>query len=463
MLKHFVFNLKPIVRHDTMAGKNYLVAPMVMLTEGVHCGTEGAGYYPANILKKNPGVWNMKPIVVYHPQINGQGVSACDPQILSNRQVGVILNTKWKDGKLKAEAWLEEERCKAVDNRIYDAITNEAMMELSTGLVADVDENEGEWENERYDWAITNIMPDHLALLPDKQGACSIKDGAGFLRLNEAKGDVNKIKEMINEISHGIIRDALYSILKQKSDTAWIEAVYNEFFIYEDGGQLYKQDYKEVNNEVTFDGDPVVVKRIVEYRTEDGTFVANTNVKKGSDMNKEKVVQSLIDNEMTKWTEKDKEYLMNQDEEVLANFAPIEAVVESTTSTESEDTEVVANEPEKNVTNEPPKKKTVEEFINNDVPEEFRDMLMSGVAAHQAAKSQLVTKIMANERNKFTKEQLMTKKLDELKNIANLAVTEVKKPSEQPDNYFGAGIEPVDVVMNEDESPPPLPQLTFSK
>jgi len=183
-----VTNFTGNVRNDTMEGRDFLVAPMIMMVEGVHEGSEGPLYYPATELQKTPAIWNHKPVVVYHPQERGQGVSACDPDILTNRKVGVIMNTTFEDGKLKAEAWLEVDRMNKVDERIATAIENNETMELSTGLFTDNEEVEGEWNGESYIAIARNYRPDHLALLPDIKGACSIEDGAGFLRLNE-EGD----------------------------------------------------------------------------------------------------------------------------------------------------------------------------------------------------------------------------------------------------------------------------------
>ncbi|GAG82219.1 unnamed protein product, partial [marine sediment metagenome] len=67
-------NFTGITRYDTMEGREYLVAPMIMIVEGVLNGSEGAGLYPADELSKTPQVWNHKPVVVYHPQENGVGI-----------------------------------------------------------------------------------------------------------------------------------------------------------------------------------------------------------------------------------------------------------------------------------------------------------------------------------------------------------------------------------------------------
>jgi hypothetical protein len=184
-MQNVTCNLMPtLVRHDTMEGKDYLVVPMVMLTEGVHKGSEGPLYYPKDELSKTPAVWNHKPVVVYHPEINGVGVSACQPEILTNHKIGVVMNTHWeqKSGRLKSEAWIDPSRADAVDPRIMEAINNNTVMELSTGVFVDSESDQGVWGKEQYVGVARNYRPDHLAVLPDKIGACSIKDGAGFLR-----------------------------------------------------------------------------------------------------------------------------------------------------------------------------------------------------------------------------------------------------------------------------------------
>ena len=140
-IQQITTNLAPAVRHETLNGKEHLVVPMVMITHGVHAGSNGPLYYPAKELAKLPVVWNMKPVVVYHPQANGQGVTATDPDVLAKQSVGVIMNTSWDAdaGKLRAEAWLDRDRLQAVDNRVLQAIEANSVMEVSTGLFTEND------------------------------------------------------------------------------------------------------------------------------------------------------------------------------------------------------------------------------------------------------------------------------------------------------------------------------------
>lgn len=171
-----------MVRNETLEGKQYKAIPMVMLKEGVLNGSNGPTFYPAKEVSKAPAGWNMKPVVVYHPTVNGQGISATEQHVIENQKIGLIMNTHWKDGALKAEAWIDVEKANRVDSRVMESIRNNEMMEVSTGLYSDTEVNFGTYMDRDYGKVASNYVPDHLAVLPDKKGALSIEDGAGLLR-----------------------------------------------------------------------------------------------------------------------------------------------------------------------------------------------------------------------------------------------------------------------------------------
>ena len=53
------------------------------------------------------------------------------------------------------------------------------MMEVSTGLFSEIEPKPGVFKGRHYKGVVRNLRPDHLAILPDSIGACSIADGAG--------------------------------------------------------------------------------------------------------------------------------------------------------------------------------------------------------------------------------------------------------------------------------------------
>jgi hypothetical protein len=259
MFQRITFNLEKGVpkRYETLEGRQYLVVPTVMITEGVHAGSQGPMYYSPTELSKNPAVWNHKPIVVYHPTLNGDGISACDPAIVEHQKIGLLFNTEW-DGRLKTESWLDVEKVKAVAPVILDSILNDQMVEVSTGLYQDPDMTPGVWNDKPYNGSVRNIMPDHLAVLPDEKGACSIADGAGFLR--NADGGT---------LSYDDIRQQICCLLNDGKSygDCYVTDLYPKYAIYcEDWSEdkYYKINYKLKAGKVVLDGEKEKVTRTSE-------------------------------------------------------------------------------------------------------------------------------------------------------------------------------------------------------
>jgi hypothetical protein len=452
-------NRAGVVRNATMEGRDYTVVPMVMIVEGVLSGSEGALYYPAEELAKVPGVWNHKPVVVYHPEIAGKGISACAPEILTAQKIGVIMNTTFKAGKLKAEAWIEPERANIVDTRIMDAINNNQVMELSTGLFTENESTPGEFSGKPYTAIARNYRPDHLAVLPDMVGACSIEDGAGFLRLNSAglsddqKKAMKQVEDLLairqNELSHDDVYSRLSELITAKypgtvdTGSAWIKEVFADHFIYSSKSKLYKQDYAiDKSESVSLVGLPVEVQRKISY----DPIVAVKNQRE-KEMEKKEIVDGLIAN--TAWVEEDREFLMTLNEAQLAKLVPAE---------KKEDEEVKDETP---VTDNAAPVATVASFIAN-APKEIQEVLRDSITTHNQRKAELVATITANKRNTFKPGDLINMGIGELTAIANLAA-----PVETPEaaahrSAVFMGMAPITNATGDTEALE-LPVMNFGK
>ena len=485
--QHIISNFKPIVRHDTMEGREYLVAPMVMMVEGVHQGSSGPLYYPALELSKTPEVWNHKPVVVYHPTENGQGISACSPEILTNRKIGLIMNASFEDGKLKAEAWLDVERTKKVDNRIWDAIEANQMMELSTGLFTDLQETEGEWNEEKYTAVAINYRPDHLAVLPDLVGACSVADGAGFLRVNSTANGKEAVSILIdistmedkqfllnlspknleglarvirNELSFDDTRQLIYSKLNETNQDVWVEAIFDTYFIYQKNGGFKKQEYKiDKKNKISFEGLPKDVQKVVTYNEDKSQN--KSNVRKETIMDKKTKVDALIAHEGTQFKEEDRESLMAMEESILDKLTPVMSKKEpetapaaNTTFEKKESESATPSTPAANA-----KPITAKEYIEQ-APLDIQRVLQNGIRVYEAEKKRLINIITSNERNPYTEEQLKGKDVDELRNIAILANSSSKKSEEDLFPIFNGQQDP---ITNKVMEPMGLPVVNFEK
>lgn len=177
-------------RNERLDGVNYLVAPVVLLVEGVHRGSAGPVFYPLNELQAFPGSWDGRPVTLQHPEIDGQPVAASSPEAMNLFNLGMLFNTTFDPelGGLRSEVWLNVDRARRIAPDVLEAMQNGAPLEVSTGLWFETQGGPGAWGNEQYETTATKFRPDHLALLPGAVGACSISDGCG-LRANKEKGE----------------------------------------------------------------------------------------------------------------------------------------------------------------------------------------------------------------------------------------------------------------------------------
>ena len=164
------------IEKKMLEGRQHLVVPVVMIRVGTWDGSGGPIYYPADVLENSAQHWNGKPAVVYHPEMFGDGYAG-HPEIFNRQKVGTVFNAHFDGDKLRAECWLDVERLQIVDSRVLVALQKRRAVGVSTGLV-------GFDSGEKRDGAtvLERILPDHLAILPDQRGACSLADGAGLLK-----------------------------------------------------------------------------------------------------------------------------------------------------------------------------------------------------------------------------------------------------------------------------------------
>jgi hypothetical protein len=466
-LQSIITNLRPTFREEELEGRPHLVVPVVMMTEGVHNGSGGPIYYPADELKRACPAWNHKPIIVYHPIVNNVGSAACGAKVLNSQKIGVLLDTTF-DTKQRAEAWLEVGRLEKVfkGSEILANIKNSQITEVSTGLFTDLEMKSGFFNDDPYDAIALNHRPDHLAILPDQVGACSVSKGAGLLQLNQAMSEkeidrriavladlkdtvTRQLRQLVtNEMSHSHVWSNLSKQVREKFSEdwdVWLEDVFDTFFIYSQNGKLLKQDYTSASDAVSIGtGEPQEVVRVTEYRTVGGSFVGNSTHIPSSEeqsMDKKQLVDALIANQASSFEEKDREQLMLLNEETLKKLTPVEnsGTTTSTTTTTSDGMSGQGQTPPVQNQQQVP---TFDQLLNS-APAEYREMFHHGVEEGRRKKSELITKIVANAKNKFSKEYLETQRLDVLQGIAALAETPAPTSEFQGSPLFAGAAAPV--------------------
>lgn len=263
-------------RYETLNGRQYLVVPTVMLTEGVHAGSKGPLLYDKETLGTNFQSWNHRPILMEHPVANGEGISGCDPGVISAQGVGTLFHTTY-DGRLKTESWLDEAKIKTLDNKVLERIHNGESVEVSTGLYHDLDPTPGQWNGEQYTGVVRNMQPDHLAILPNAKGACSINDGAGLLRNKE--GETGLSFDDIRQQLSALVRPVKETPLAcESSGYTWVCDVYPKYAICETNNKTFKVGYKVKAGKVSLEGEPEEVRKVTTYVTANGRSVHNEDM-----------------------------------------------------------------------------------------------------------------------------------------------------------------------------------------
>ena len=134
-----------------------------------------------------PDAWNGVPVTVGHPQTNkGDWLSANEPKVLTEWAIGRIFNARVEGGALRAEAWIDVARANKVAPDLVQRLVDGEQIDVSTGYFADAENSSGVLFGQEYHAVHRNVRPDHLAFLPNEEGACNWEDGCG-IRANKRK------------------------------------------------------------------------------------------------------------------------------------------------------------------------------------------------------------------------------------------------------------------------------------
>lgn len=445
------------VRRVTFDGKPHLVAPVVILTEGVHNGSQGPIFYPSEELEKRPFLWNGVPVPIGHPEKEGVNISANSPDVLEEHSVGRLFNTHFDKTtkKLRSELWIDEQKTRRLSPETIAALEASLPLEVSTGIFTDDELVAGTYNGKQYTRIARNFKPDHLALLPGQKGACSYADGCGVRVNQEGKPHMKLFQpfksffSMLvgNEQSYEDIKRQIHEQLDEKDNIQFfhvVDAVFDNDFVYSiipndpnNGKRVtYRRGYTlDDNGNVVFSEDQIEVK-------EEKNFIplANGERPNGDGNNIETTDPpnccgaphhgDLSTNNMEGATD------MKEQRQALLAALKANKRIDVTQETEDklialESCEKFGNELSQLLGNSEPEPRTfdtVQDFIAT-APEAFRSELEAGLHANAERKQKVIAKIMAVKTNKYFKEEL------EAMPIANLEKIDAILPDPSGDTH----------------------------
>jgi hypothetical protein len=426
------------VYEDTLEGRPHLVVPAVILVEGVLHGSHGPGFYPKEESGRRVHAWNHMPAVVNHPKVGDRHVTARSKEMIDLYKAGVVLNSLQDDTKTKTKVWLDIARTNGIDARIIPKLRKREKIELSTGLFVHREMTSGVFTNAKgdkvpYDWIARDHEPDHLAILVDSVGACSVKDGAGLLanetRLPESlchvlRRSVEKCVLSIgvdkvtgNEMSFTQVSQQLGRALSSKFGSpgeywrGYVVEVFDDRVVFEgEDDKLYQMSYSVSGDSVQLTGDAKEVKRQVSYVA---ARSAVPSPQESEMFDKKKHIDSLIGNG---FEESDRVWLDKLTDDQLKKVQPRAAAVSPPppATTTNQTPPVAAQTPA-------PVTPLTMDQLRQILPPSFFVVHEQGQMALNQAKSAYKQKIMADVNNKFSEAQLDAMDWQTLAAVAEMA------------------------------------------
>lgn len=433
-------NMSSLVKIMQLDGRDYYVGPVILCKECVMNGL----LYPEDVLNDHPQRWNGQPLIVQHPfDKNNKPISVNSPMVIAKHKVGYVFNSMWDSSlkALKAEAWIDKLKVEESFPKLYAKLEANQNVDVSTGLFSDTIVKSGIFNNKKYVGIATNIIPDHLAILPDEKGACSWEDGAGLFRVNQQQPQdeeqsmslLNQAKAMavilvssfglrVNEISNSEVSSKLRDALRirfgvKDGEYCYVEDVFPDRVIY--SLEFKNQPLRYEQLPYTQDGDsiilspdmPVSVSRKLEWVSQTAPkVVTETNamgamtVKVNADLNQS--------NNEPQPTSNPGENMRKEKISVLITNGSIQ----------NEDAKAL----------ETMSDKAFSLFVNSLTTPTPTEAETVGKELYANKRAEFIEAIKANASNKFSDEQLQKMEFGTLQGIASIAHTAAPKIDPQP-------------------------------
>lgn len=216
-----VVNSKSKISTQIIDGKEHIVikdvVPIVddIVMNGI--------FYPADEINKSYMTLNDNLMPLDHPRINNENVSALNPQAINNFYIGAWgRNVRKSNDRVLMDAYIDRkfaestEKGRLLVNRLDDMMSgkNTTPIHVSTGLTYTPDNQSGTSKGKRYKSIARNMKFDHVAILPDKQGAATPDDGVGiFVNSNGEKSPIENVS--LIECSEDSISNVISKTIKE--------------------------------------------------------------------------------------------------------------------------------------------------------------------------------------------------------------------------------------------------------
>lgn len=257
------------IRREQHNGREHIVVPSFTLPDGV---VMNGGLYPHEEIEKSYASLEGTLAPLGHPQVNGEYVSAQQPDAINSYHVGAWnRNVKRVGNRISVEKMIDVEFAKNTEGgrKLLEAINKGEPIHTSTGIFL---EREMTPNADGHEWIARNMNFDHDAILIGEIGAATPEDGVGMMVnktfvINSAIPVVNE--DALDE-SYGeklaILSEAVKERFATSDSYAYVQDFDDRALVYCTPEGMYSIDYH-------FEGDNPILTG------ESRTVVAETSYK----------------------------------------------------------------------------------------------------------------------------------------------------------------------------------------
>lgn len=288
------------IRREQYNGREHIVVPSFTLPDEV---VMNGGLYPHDEIEKSYATLEGSLAPLGHPQVNGEYVSAQQPDAINSYHVGAWnRNVKRVGNRISVEKIIDVEFAKNTEGgrKLLDAINKGEPIHTSTGIFL---EREMTPNADGHEWIARNMNFDHDAILIGEIGAATPEDGVGMM-VNKTFV-INSAIPVANEDalddSYGeklaILSEAVKERFATSDSYAYVQDFDDRALIYVTPEGTYTIDYHYEGDNPILTGESKVVTVETSYKVKTNSMVEHVRsvLKYFSTKTKQPVVANVIE------------------------------------------------------------------------------------------------------------------------------------------------------------------------
>lgn len=263
------------IRREQHNGREHIVVPSFTLPDGV---VMNGGLYPHDEIEKSYSTLEGSLAPLGHPQVNGEYVSAQQPDAINSYHVGAWnRNVKRVGNRISVEKIIDVEFAKNTEGgrKLLEAINKGEPIHTSTGIFL---EREMTPNADGHEWIARNMNFDHDAILIGEIGAATPEDGVGMMVnktfvINSVVTNEDALDDSYGE-KLAILSEAVKERFATSDSYAYVQDFDDRALVYCTPEGMYSIDYHFEGDNPILTGESRTVVAETSYKVKTNSVIS---------------------------------------------------------------------------------------------------------------------------------------------------------------------------------------------